>query len=178
MNTLKRRARSFTALLAILAAVPAVLTTTRPASAQAAGSGVLTGNVTDAADKKPVADAIVTATSPDLQGEQVVVTDSAGFFRIPDLPSGTYALRFEKDGYSTVSRDKITLRADSTLRLNAPLLPTSLKAEEVAVVGRAPVVDVGSSSVGGNITSEFTKRVPVASPNGKGGNSRSFEAVA
>src|SRR5262249_1729176 len=43
---------------------------------------------------------------------------------------------------------------------------------------RAPVIDVGSSSVGQNINSDFVKRVPVASPDGKGGANRSFEAVA
>src|SRR5215469_15491862 len=87
-----------------------------PAFAQAAGSGVLTGTVTDTSDKKPLSDVVVTATSPDLQGEQVVVTDAAGFFRIPDLPSGMYSVKFEKDGYKTNSRDGISLRVDATLR--------------------------------------------------------------
>ena len=52
----------------VLALVPAA------ALAQVSTS-VLTGNVVDAATKAPVADVVVTATSPSLQGEQVVVTD-------------------------------------------------------------------------------------------------------
>ena len=48
-----------------------------PAMALAqASTSVLTGNVVDAATKAPVGDVVVTATSPSLQGEQVVVTDS------------------------------------------------------------------------------------------------------
>jgi len=45
-------------------------------------------------------------------------------------------------------------------------------------VARAPTVDVGSSSTGNNITSDFTRRVPVATPGAKGSSNRSFEAVA
>ncbi len=173
----KRSVRRRGAWLCVFAALLALVFHARPAFAQS-GSGVLTGTVTDSSDKKPLSDVIVTATSPDLQGEQVVVTDGAGFFRVPDLPSGTYTLRFEKDGYRQNSRDGIALRVDATLRVNAELLPEVIKGEEQTVVARAPVIDVGSSSIGQNINSDFVKRVPVAAPDGKGGANRSFEAVA
>jgi hypothetical protein len=142
------------------------------------GAGVLTGTVTDASEKKPAADVVVTAVSPALQGEQVVVTDSSGFYRIPDLPSGEYEVRFEKDGYRPYTRTGIALRTETTLRLNADLLPTTIKAEEVVVIAKAPTVDVGSSSTGANITADFTRRVPVATPTSKGSANRSFESVA
>ncbi len=60
-----------------------------------AQSGVITGTVSDASTKQPAADVVVTATSPNLQGEQVVVTDASGQYRIPQLPTGNYSLRFE-----------------------------------------------------------------------------------
>src|SRR5262249_14507510 len=41
-----------------------------------------------------------------------------------------------------------------------------------------PTVDVGSSTVGQSINQDFTRRVAVALPTGKGGAQRSFEAVA
>src|SRR5262245_60752745 len=129
----KLRARECGAWLFVFAALLVSVLRAAPAHAQAAGTGTLTRTVTDASDKSHLGDAVVTATSPDLQGEQVVVTDAAGFFRIPDLPSGTYTLRFEKDGYKTGTRDGIGLRTDSTLRVNAVLLPEVIKAEEVTV---------------------------------------------
>src|SRR5262249_22943440 len=138
----------------------------------------ITGTITDAAEKKPLADVVVTLTSPSLQGEQVAVTDSAGFYRIAALPPGRYTLQLERDGYNAYSRDDIELRADSTLRVNAALLPTTLQAEEVVVEARAPTVDVGSSTTGMNVTSDFTQRIPVSSPGAKGSASRSFESVA
>jgi len=105
------------------------------------GMGVLTGTVTDAQEHKPVGDVVVTVTSPALQGEQVVVTDGSGFYRIPDLPAGdNYTIRLEKEGYKPYARGGIALRSDTTLRANADLLPETLKAEEVVVVAQAPTV--------------------------------------
>ncbi|XXY50366.1 TonB-dependent receptor [Sorangium sp. So ce269] len=153
------------------------LLTAVPALAQT-GNSVLLGRVTDASSKAPVADVVVTATSPALQGEQLVVTDGTGQYRIPNLPPGDYTLRLEKESYKPYSRGGIAIRSGTTIRVNVELLPEALKAEEIVVVGRAPTVDVGSSSVGQNITSDFTRRIPVAPPGGKGTASRSFESIA
>jgi outer membrane receptor protein involved in Fe transport len=162
----------------VVCAIAAALLLTPKAARAQQGFAVLTGTIVDAANKQPVADVVVTVTSPALQGEQMVVTDSSGLYRIPSLPPGVYTMRLEKEQYKPWSRDNITLRADSTIRLNADLLPEALKGEEVTVVARPPSVDVGSSSTGQNIGAEFTRRIPVAAPGGKGGGSRSFEAVA
>jgi hypothetical protein len=142
------------------------------------GAAVLTGTIVDASNKQPIGDVVVTVTSPALQGEQTVVTDNSGLYRIPDLPPGVYTLRADKEKFKPYSREGITLRADSTIRMNAELLPEALKAEEVTVVARAPTVDVGSSSTGMNIGQDFTRRIPVAGPSQKGSGTRSFEAVA
>ncbi|HMI85696.1 MAG TPA: TonB-dependent receptor [Polyangiaceae bacterium] len=158
-------------------AFTAICLLARTAHAQV-GTAVLTGTVVDTTDKKPVADAVVTATSPAAQGEQIVVTDSAGLYRIPSLPIGKYTLRVEKDTYKPYLRDGIMLRADSTIRVNVELLPEALKGEAVTVVARPPTVDVGSSTTSTSISSEFTHRIPMSRPGGKGAASRSFESVA
>jgi outer membrane receptor protein involved in Fe transport len=162
----------------VVCTIAAALLLTPKAALAQQGAAVLTGTVVDAATKTPVADVVVTVTSPNLQGEQMVVTDSSGLFRIPSLPPGVYTLRLEKEQYRPFSRDAITLRSDTTIRQDAQLLPEALKAEEVTVVARPPSVDIGSSSTGQNIGADFTRRIPVAAPGGKGGGSRSFEAVA
>jgi hypothetical protein len=180
MTERKLRVSDWVSPVLIIAAVLFLLSFATSAFAQSSsgGVGVLTGTVVDASDKKPQSDVVVTATSPALQGEQVVVTDSSGFYRIPDLPSGDYSLRFEKDSFKPYERGGIALRSDTTLRVNAELLPTTLKSEEIVVVAKAPTVDVGSSSTGANITSDFTRRVPVSPPTAKGSANRSFESVA
>ena len=54
---------------------------------------------------------MVTATSPALQGEQIVVTDATGLYRIPQLPPGMYTLRLEKEAYRPFSRGDIQVAA-------------------------------------------------------------------
>ncbi|WP_437594531.1 TonB-dependent receptor [Sorangium sp. So ce1000] len=153
------------------------LLTAYPAFAQT-GNSVLLGRVVDASNKAPVGDVVVTATSPALQGEQMVVTDGTGQYRVPNLPPGDYTLRFEKESYKPYARGGIGVRAATTIRVNVELLPEALKAEEIVVVGRAPTVDVGSSSVAQSITQDFTRRIAVSPPTGKGATTRSFESVA
>ena len=142
------------------------------------GTAVLVGTVGDVSSSKPVPNTVVTLVSPSMLGEQLVVTDEAGAYRIPGLPPGSYVLRLEAEGFKPYSRDAIELRADATIRVNAALLPEALQSKEVVVVARAPTVDVGSSSTGLNISSDFTRRIPLSAPGGKGSAVRSFESIA
>ena len=142
------------------------------------GASVVTGNVVDASTKAPVGDVVVTATSPGLQGEQVVVTDSTGLYRIPQLPPGTYTLRFEKESYRPFSRTGIEVSPDRTLRLNVELLPETAGATEISVVGSPPVVDVGSSTTGATINQDFIRNLAIARPGGLAGANRSFDSLA
>src|SRR4029079_8849225 len=123
-------------------------------------------------------DVVVTATSPSLQGEQVVVTDGSGLYRVPQLPPGTYSLRFEKETYRPYSRTAIEVGADRTLRLNVELLPETAGEATVTVVGSPPTIDVGSSTTGRVINQDSVRTLAVSRPNGIGGANRSFDSLA
>ncbi|MEW6434096.1 MAG: TonB-dependent receptor [Myxococcota bacterium] len=142
----------------------------------AQGNSVITGTVTDAATGKPVPDVVVTATSPALQGEEIVVTDSAGLYRLAQLPAGTYTLRLEKESYKPFSRTDINLRVDRTVRVNIQLQPEAVTGDTIVVVGRPPTVDVGSTTTGINVGKEFMNNIAFIQPNGSG--VRSFESLA
>ena len=144
----------------------------------APASSVLTGNVVDAATKAPIADVVVTATSPTLQGEQVVVTDATGLYRVPQLPPGSYTLRFEKETYRPFSRTGIDVASDRTLRLNVELLPETAGATEISVVGSPPTIDVGSSTTGASVSQDFVRNIAVSRPGGLSGANRSFDSLA
>jgi len=145
-----------------------------------AADGVITGQVRNAATKAPIPDVVITVTSPALQGEQIVVTDAGGNFRVPQIPPG--------DGYSVSAdggtqfkpsaRGGIKLTSGSTVRVNIELLPENAGVIEQVVEARAPVVDVGSSRIATTIDQEMTRRLAVNAPSGKGGASRSFESLA
>ena len=49
----------------------------------------------------------VTATSPSLIGVRTTVTQADGKFLFPALPSGTYKLTFELEGFKKVERDNM-----------------------------------------------------------------------
>ena len=139
---------------------------------------VLTGTVIDASTRLPVADVVVTATSPALQGEQTVVTDRTGLYRIPQLPSGTYVLRFEKESYRPYVREGVETSASRTLRLNVELLPETAGTETITVVGTSPIIDIGSSAVVTTVGAQAMRVLPLSRPDGLGGANRSFESVA
>ncbi|GMU61059.1 MAG: hypothetical protein AMXMBFR34_28220 [Myxococcaceae bacterium] len=142
----------------------------------ALGNSVITGTVTDAATGKPVPDVVVTATSPALQGEEIVVTDSAGLYRLAQLPAGTFTLRLEKESYKPFSRADINVRVDRTVRVNIQLQPEAVTGDTVVVVGKPPTVDVGSTTTGINVGKDFMNNIAFIQPNGSG--VRSFESLA
>ncbi len=145
----------------------------------AQGTAVLIGIVTDASNGQPVPDAVVTATSPTLQGEQVVVTDTAGQYRIPQLPGGVYVLLLEMENYKRFSRGGITLRLGQTVRVNVQLLPEKLSGTTEETIGKTPTIDIGSTSTGVSVGSDFIKNIVVVRPGGDGSRSRrSFESLA
>ncbi len=165
--------------LGLLAAVVPSVVLVASSSAYAA-DGVITGQVRNAATKAPIPDVVITVTSPALQGEQIVVTDAGGNFRVPQIPPGEgYAVSADGGGqYKPSSRGGIKLTSGSTVRVNIELLPENAGVIEQVVEARAPVVDVGSSRIATTVDQELTRRLAVNAPSGKGGASRSFESLA
>ncbi|WP_338867903.1 YfbK domain-containing protein [Myxococcus stipitatus] len=143
------------------------------ASQALAQSSTILGTVIDAQSRQPVADVLVTAISPNLEKEQVVVTNAQGEYRIPQLPPGVYVLRYERESYKPYARMDVQLRLNRTIRVNVELLPESFT-EVVEIVGAPPTIDVGSTTTGFNVNPEFIQRLP----QGTGTAQRSFESLA
>ncbi len=139
-------------------------------AASAQSTGQIVGIVNDAATGKPVAGALVIATSKALQGEQTAVTDAKGAYTIPALPPGLYKLVAQLQGYKPAERTDINLRVDFTLRANIAMVPEAVQMEEQVVkTGTAPAVNIGSAEAGTIVSKEFLASVPTT---------RTFEQVA
>jgi hypothetical protein len=124
-------------------------------------TGTLVGTVSDGATGKPVAGALVIATSPGLQGEQTAVTDTGGHYLITLLPPGRYRVAAQVQGYQPAHRSGLALRVDFTLRANLVLTPEAVEVEpQVVRSGISPAVNVGSAEQGGVISREFLATVP------------------
>jgi TonB family protein len=79
--------------------------------------------VVDTVTQKPIAEAVVTAHSPSLQGEQVVVTDDAGAFEITLLPAGTYGMSIKRDGFQLFAPEGLVVKGRRLVKLRLQLMP-------------------------------------------------------
>jgi len=98
----------FTALIAAtLADCALVMSSVAVARADAFTTGALRGFVKDKTSGEAAAGATVVATSPALQGDQVVVADDSGGYYFTSLAPGIYTL--------TVSYNDVTYVRDNAL---------------------------------------------------------------
>ena len=146
--------------LRLMRIAPLALLFAGVASAQTTGN--IIGVVTDFSTGKPVAGAVIIATSPALQGEQTAVTDQNGNYQFRLLPPGEYKLAVQLDGYKPAERSDITLRLDKTIRANLSVVPEAVQMEEQVVrTGAAPAVNIGAAESGAVVSREFVASIPV-----------------
>ncbi|MBP9203818.1 MAG: TonB-dependent receptor [Kofleriaceae bacterium] len=133
-----------------------------PAFAQSNTAGGLRGIVRDKATREPLIGATVVATSPALQGEQVVITDESGAYFIDTLPPGTYLVtvyyndaKFERGGVL------IQLGKQAVVNVPVDTGAAAAKGETIIIEGNAPIVDQGSTKTGATITKDYTNNIPV-----------------
>lgn len=139
---------------------------TLPAQAQAdadeiPNTSTFIGTVRHTPQNLPLADVVVTATSPNLHGELMVSTDAHGRYRLPELPPGKYTLKFEKEGFQVYTRLAIPLGLDQTLRINAKLLAAPPE-EPIRVIRPPPSTDLGFAPIDVKVDPEFIQRIAVA----------------
>jgi outer membrane receptor protein involved in Fe transport len=129
-----------------------------PAFAQRT-TGTIVGIVTD--DTGAVLPGVtVTLRGTQVAGTQASQTTSEGRFRFVALPPGAYDLSFSLAGFSTLNRTGIRVGVGTTVEENAALKVTQ-RAEEVTVVGEAPVVDTQTNSVSTNYDKDWVRNAPV-----------------
>ncbi|HKE84001.1 MAG TPA: carboxypeptidase regulatory-like domain-containing protein [Vicinamibacterales bacterium] len=134
-----------------------VLAATSLTAAQENTTGTLAGRAVDR-QGLPVPGVTVTATGP--QGMKTSVTDAEGRFSIPFLTPGQYSLRAELQGFKPVEQQDIVVSLGQRVEL-ALTLEVGAFTETVKVTAASPVINVGSTTVGGTLDSESLKRLPV-----------------
>jgi Carboxypeptidase regulatory-like domain/TonB dependent receptor len=123
-----------------------------------AQEAALTGTVTDATGGV-LPGVTVTAVHEATGNTFVGVTDGGGIFRIP-ARIGTYRITAELSGFNTVSRSGVTLQVGQTAAVNVQMAVSTLQ-ETVTVTGEAPLIDVNTSVVGGNIDQLQMQELPI-----------------
>ena len=132
-----------------------------------AQEAVLTGTVTDSTGA--VLPGVTVIASNEATGNKFVgVTDERGIYRVP-VRIGTYQVTAELQGFSTASRPGVQILVGQTASLNLQLAPSTVQ-ETVTVTGEAPLIDLKTSSLGGNIDARQVAELPV--------NGRNWMALA
>src|SRR4029078_2925683 len=96
----------------------------------------------------------VTATNKETGLQQVSVTDEQGFFRVLNLPTGTYDVTAELDGFATGTAPNVRLLLGSTPTVNFNLQSATVSETITVTADQLPVVEVTNTQVGTTIQQE------------------------
>ena len=130
-----------------------------PAAAQVQ-TGEIFGKVTDATGGV-LPGVTVTIESPALITAQSAVSADSGGYRFPNLPIGTYTVKFELAGFRTLVRTDVVIQAGFNAEINSKLEVSSVQ-ETVTVSGESPVVDTKSTTIGSNFNRDMLEKIPSA----------------
>src|SRR5438876_569962 len=141
-----------------LLALSVILLQTTLSFAQGSQTGTLRGLVKD--DQGLLAPGVtVTVSSPALQGARVTTTGQDGAYSLRALPPGEYTIKFERDGFGTVTRT-IAVTVGLEIERNVTVQPAG-RTESVQVVGEAPAA-VPTPSAGAHFSQPEVEQLAVA----------------
>ena len=108
----------------------------------------------------------VTLTATELSSGRVYtgVTDERGEFRIPNVDPGRYKVQAELPGFATATVSQIELLVGQNANIPFVLHVATLR-ETVTVTSEAPLVDISSSEVAGNINRRQMAELPLSGRN-------------
>ncbi|MGE3456824.1 MAG: TonB-dependent receptor, partial [Kofleriaceae bacterium] len=126
--------------------------------------GSLRGTIRDkGSNNEPAVGATVVATSPALQGEQVVITEDGGQYFISSLPPGLYVLTVYYND-ATFSRGNVLIQVGKEAVVNVTVDTGAAqgrpKGETIVIQGSAPIIDQGSTKTGTSYGDDYTRNIP------------------
>ena len=130
-----------------------------------AQEAVLSGTVTDSTGGV-LAGVTLTAVNEANGNTFAGVTDERGVYRLA-ARAGVYRLTAELQGFRAVSREGLQLLVGEVVTVNLPMLEATA-AETITVSATASLVDISTSSLGGNVDPRQVQELPVAGRNWMG----------
>jgi hypothetical protein len=144
----------------IVAAAVVALASLAGAAAAQEQTGTILGRVADNSGAV-LPGVTVTISGPALLQPRVLTTSESGTYRAPDLPIGSYSVRFELPGFRTVVREDIRLTIGFNAEVNATLDVSAIE-ETITVTGESPVVDTKSTTARTTFDLETLQNIPSA----------------
>lgn len=95
-----------------------------------------------------------------------LTSNETGAFQAPSLPFGTYRVTVQSEGFKTVVREPILVRAETLVRLDISLQPGVI-AESVTVTDTAPMIDSSTTNSPTSMDADVIDDLPVISMGSK-----------
>ncbi len=131
--------------------------------AQSAGTGAITGTVTDASGAV-VPNVTVTSTNAGTNQTRTAITGADGIYRFNLLEPGAYRVRFSVTGFKTAEVASITLNVEDTLVVNRSLEVGS-QTDQVTVEASTETIQTASSTLGTTVAASTMTALPLSSRN-------------
>ena len=128
------------------------------ANAQVAGA-TLSGTVKDASGAA-VPNAQVSVKNVATGTTRELNADAAGFYTVPNLLPGNYEVRFSAQGFKTEVSSGIILTVGAQQVLNTTLQVGQMS-QQVVVSSEAPVVELASSAISGEVSATTVRELPL-----------------
>jgi len=132
-------------------------------SAQTAGTGALTGTITDASGAV-IPNATVTTTSLDTGQVRAVMTGADGTYKFNLLPPGNYRVRIEASGFQPVEVPSATVNVTETSVLDRKLA-VGAQTQTVTVEGEVEMLQTASSALGTVVSTKTVTDLPLNTRN-------------
>ena len=136
------------------------------ASAQTS-NGSVAGNVLDQSGAS-VPGATITATSESTGSKTVAKSTTAGSYKFPSLPIGSYSIVTTAPGFATASNTGVLVQVNSTSGLDISLKAGAVT-ETVSVDASGLRLDTESSEIGGTVSTKQIEDLPLSLAQGVGG---------
>ena len=108
-------------------------------------SGTIHGRVQDASGAV-APDVSVTATEQNTNLTRTVLTDSGGLYVIPELPVGTWEVRFSKTGFAVSTQRNVPLEVNTNVEVNGKL-EVAGSSTKVSVTAESTMVQTASTTL-------------------------------
>ena len=130
---------------------------------QSAGTGALTGTVTDMTGGIVPA-ATVVLTSTDTNQTRTATTGADGSYKFSLLPPGNYRARFSAPGFKTAEVTSITVNVTETPVLDRAL-EVGAQSEQVTVESQTETLQTATSTLGNTVGTRTVTQLPLSSRN-------------
>jgi hypothetical protein len=114
----------------------------------------------EGADATPLPGVTVEASNTETGLQIVDVTDENGFYRLLNLPTGTYTIRASLEGFASSEAQNVRLLLGSAPTVNFSL-QSSAVSETITVTSEVPMIEATNTAIGTTIQTEQIEELPV-----------------